>query len=124
MPRYTNPRKTWFYPISFKIKAVELSLKDDLMSKDVAAALDIHPLMLSRWRKDYREGKYKNPPAYENGQDLMKKLPSKQELKAIEKLKKENERLKQENELLKKWQRYLAEAHQSALDSSKKTDKP
>lgn len=51
MPRYTQPRKTWFYPVNFKIKAVELSLRDDVMSKDVAEALDIHPLMLSRWRK-------------------------------------------------------------------------
>ena len=46
MPRYTQPRKTWFYPVNFKIKAVELSLRDDVMSKDVAEALDIHPLML------------------------------------------------------------------------------
>ena len=56
MPRYTQPRKTWFYPVNFKIKAVELSLRDDVMSKDVAEALDIHPLMMSRWRKEYREG--------------------------------------------------------------------
>ncbi len=48
MPRYTQPKKTWFYPVYFKIKAVELSLKDDVMSKDVAQTLDIHPLMLSR----------------------------------------------------------------------------
>ena len=51
MPRYTQPRKTWFYPVNFKIKAVELSLRDDVMSKDVAEALDVHPLMMSRWRK-------------------------------------------------------------------------
>ena len=122
MPRYTHPRKTWFYPIDFKIKAVELSLKDDVMSKDVAEALDIHPLMLSRWRKEYREGKYKNVPKYKTEQDVMKSLPTKKELKAIEKLKKENERLKLENALLKKWQRYLAQAHQDDLDSSKKMD--
>ncbi len=51
MPRYTQPRKTWFYPVKFNIKAVELSLRDDVMSKDVDEALDIHPLMLSRWRR-------------------------------------------------------------------------
>lgn len=48
MPRYTQPRKTWFYPVNFKIKAVELSLRDDVMSKDVAEALDIHPLK-TKW---------------------------------------------------------------------------
>jgi len=47
MPKYTQPRKTWFYPINFKIKAVELSLRDDIMSKEVAQALDIHPLIIS-----------------------------------------------------------------------------
>jgi transposase-like protein len=41
------------YPVNFKIKAVELSLRYDVMSKDVAEALDIHTLMLSRWRFAY-----------------------------------------------------------------------
>jgi transposase len=62
MPRYTQPRKTWFYPVNFKIKAGELSLQDDVMSKDVAEALAFHPLMLRRWRKEYREGKFKTTP--------------------------------------------------------------
>ena len=124
MPRYTQPRKTWFYPVNFKIKAVELSLRDDVMSKDVAEALDINPLMLSRWRKEYREGKFKNAPRYQSNNKTMSKLPTKKELDNIQKLKKENERLKQENDLLKKWQRYLAEVHQNDLDSSKSSDKP
>ena len=93
------------------------------MSKDVAEALDIHPLMLSRWRKEYREGKFKNVPRYQSNNETMSKFPTKKELDNIQKLKKENERLKQENDLLKKWQRYLAEVHQNDLDSSKNSDK-
>jgi transposase len=124
MPRYTQPRKTWFYPVNFKIKAVELSLRDDIMSKEVAQALDIHPLMLSRWRKEYKEGKFTDTPRYQSNTELMSKLPTNKELSSIQKLKKENERLKQENDLLKKWQRYLAEVHQNDLDSSKNSDKP
>lgn len=124
MPRYTQPRKTWFYPVDFKIKAVKLSLRDDVMSKDVAAALDIHPLMLSRWRKEYRDGKFSQSPRYQSNKELMSKVPTKKELDSIQKLKKENERLKQENDLLKKWQRYLAEVHQNDLDSSKGSEKP
>jgi len=122
MPRYTRPKKTWFYPVDFKIKAVELSLKDNVMSKDVAQALDIHPLMLSRWRKEYREGKFKQVPRYTGNEELMKEIPSKKELNKIKQLQQENERLKQENDLLKKWQRYLAEVHQSDLDLSKRTE--
>lgn len=124
MPRYTQPKKTWFYPVNFKIKAVELSLKDDVMSKDVAQALDIHPLMLSRWRKEYREGKFKKPQRYQSNNELMSKVPSKKELNKIKQLQKENDRLKLENDLLKKWQRYLAEVHQNDLGSSNSTKKP
>jgi len=69
MPRYTQPKKTWFYPVDFKIKAVQLSLKDDVMSKDVAQALDIHPLMLSRWRTEYRQGKLKSPQRYQRNNE-------------------------------------------------------
>lgn len=123
MPKYTQPKKTWFYPVDFKIKAVQLSLRDDILSKDVAQALDIHPLMLSRWRKEYREGKFSNKPRYNSNNELMAKLPNKKELNKIKQLQKENERLKLENDLLKKWQRYLAEVHQTDLDSSNSMDK-
>lgn len=123
MPRYTQPKKTWFYPVDFKIKAVQLSLRDDVSSKEVAQALDIHPFMLSRWRKEYREGKFSSKPRYSSNNELMAKLPNKKELNKIKQLQKENERLRQENDLLKKWQRYLAEVHQSDLDSSKHTEK-
>ncbi len=123
MPRYTQPKKTWFYPVDFKIKAVQLSLRDDVLSKDVALALDIHPLMLSRWRKEYREGKFSNKPRYNSNNELMAKIPNKKELNKIKQLEKENERLKLENDLLKKWQRYLAEVHQNDLDSYNSTDK-
>jgi transposase len=126
MPRYTQPRKTWFYPINFKIKAVELSLRDDILSKEVAQALDIHPLMLSRWRKEYREGKFKKSQRYQSNtnSELMSKIPTKKELNKIKQLEKENDRLKMENDLLKKWQRYLAEVHQKDLDLSKNTKDP
>ena len=86
MPKYTQPRKTWFYPVNFKIKAVELSLRDDIMSKDVAEALDIHPLMLSRWRKEYREGQFKKAPRYQSSNETTSKLPTNKELASIQTL--------------------------------------
>jgi transposase-like protein len=57
MPRYNNPRRTWQYTNEFKVKAVQLSLIEGIQVKSVAEILDIHPFMLSRWRKEYREGK-------------------------------------------------------------------
>ena len=119
MPKVNNPRRTWKYKNEFKIKAVQLSLQEDVQVKEVAQTLDIHPFMLSRWRKEYREGKLVA--------DKRKKVicirKEKAELNKIKKLEKENARLKQENDLLKKWQRFLAEQHQKDIDSSRETEK-
>lgn len=118
MPRYTQPRKTWRYSNEFKAKAVQLSQLDDVQVKDIAEALDIHPFMLSRWRKEFREGKIVS----DNDHKLTNFDEEKEEMDRLRQLEKENARLKQENNLLKKWQRYLAEQHQSDLDSSSDTD--
>ena len=119
MPRYTKPRRTWQYVNEFKVKAVQLSLLDGVQVKDVAVTLDIHPFMLSRWRKEFREGKL----LADKRQKITSMAKDKKELDRIKKLEKEIEQLKQENDLLKKWQRYLAEEHQNDLDSSKDTEK-
>jgi len=119
MPRYTKPRKTWQYSKEFKRRAVEWSLQDGVQVQDVAANLDIHPFMLSRWRKEYRKDvlqcsrKVKVSPKKD-----IKRRPKKA-LSELEKLRRENAQLKEENDLLKKWQRYLSEQHQSDLDSSR-----
>lgn len=121
MPRYTKSRKTWKYSNDFKVKAVRLSEQEGIYVKQVAEALDIHPFMLSRWRKEYREGKLVSD-SQRRISVTRKKIPSKTELTTVERLQKENQKLKEENDLLKKWQRYLAEQHQNDLDSSKDTD--
>ena len=119
MPRFTKHRRTKQYSNEFKTKAVQLSLIDDVQVQEVAKTLDIHPFMLSRWRKEYREGVIMP--------DKRKKVVSLKnetnELNKLKQLQKENARLKQENDLLKKWQRFLAEERGSDLDSSSDTDK-
>lgn len=122
MSRYKNPRKTWRYSDEFKIKAVEMSLQDGIQIQHVAEGLGIHPFMLSRWRKEYREGKFRPDRRRRIGVTKGKDSPSTRELSKLKQLEKENARLKKENDILKKWQRYLAEQHQSDLDSSKSTD--
>jgi transposase len=52
-------KKTNRYPDAFKIRAVELAGQPELLAKDVAEDLGIHPILLYRWRKDYREDKFK-----------------------------------------------------------------
>ena len=119
MPRYTQPRRTWHYLNEFKVKAVQLSLLEGVQVKEVAETLDIHPFMLSRWRKEYREGNL----VADKRKKITNMAKDKQELDKVKRLEKENARLRQENDLLKKWQRYLAEEHQNDLDSSRGTDK-
>ena len=117
MPKYTKPRKTWSYSTDFKVKAVELSYQEGIQVKQVAEGLDIHPLMLSHWRKEYRDGKIKPDGSKRVSVMKERKPPTARELTELEQLKRDNERLKKENDLLKKWQRYLAERHQNALAS-------
>ncbi len=57
MPRIKGPRKVKQYSTEFKVSAVRLSHLPGVQVKDVAEELDIHPFMLSRWRKEMREGK-------------------------------------------------------------------
>ena len=58
-----GPKKVHRYTVEFKVQAVRLSLHPEIQTQDVAHALDIHPFMLSKWKKDYREGKLKLKPA-------------------------------------------------------------
>ena len=56
MPR-AGLRKIIRYSGEFKVTAVKLSSLPGVLIQDVARELDIHPFMLSRWRKEVREGK-------------------------------------------------------------------
>jgi transposase len=42
--------------IAFKLRAVQMSNQSGVLIKDVAESLCIHPFMLSRWRKELRDG--------------------------------------------------------------------
>lgn len=70
-----GPKKVHRYSNEFKVQAVKLSLHPEIQTQDVAHALDIHPFMLSKWKKDFREGKLK-PAANAAGLSLPKVLRS------------------------------------------------
>src|SRR3954466_11718524 len=56
MPR-SGPRTVRRYSDEFKLTAVRLSQQQGIQVQTVAAALAIHPFMLSKWRKDARDGR-------------------------------------------------------------------
>lgn len=68
-----GPKKVHRYSLEFKIQAVKLANHPEIQTQDVAHALDIHPFMLSKWKKDYREGKLR-PAAEAAGLSLPKVL--------------------------------------------------
>lgn len=51
-----GPRKVARYGDQFKATAVKLSDLPGVLIQEVAAALDIHPFMLSLWRRQVRDG--------------------------------------------------------------------
>ena len=111
MPKSNQPRKTWRYSEEFKEKEVRLSLMDGVHVQEVARTLDIHPFMLSRWRKEYREGMI----VADKWKKVVSVRAEKGEIDRIKRLEKENARRRQENDLPKKWKRFLAEKHQSGI---------
>lgn len=111
------PKRTWKYSKSFIKAAVELSDEPRFSVSEVAMNLDLHPVILYRWRKQYRDLGMSNIKG--------KPIPNRKKVKELTKmqeLEREVALLKKENDLLKKWQRYLSEAHQNDLDSSKNSD--
>ena len=90
-------RKIHRYSTEFKVTAVKLSHMPGVEVQTVANALDIHPFMLSRWRKEVPDGVVK-------GGIRRGDMPSRstRELRALQTLKREHAMLKEEHELLKK----------------------
>ncbi|MCW5620895.1 MAG: transposase [Burkholderiales bacterium] len=87
-------RTVYRYSDEFKATAVRLSALPGVLVRDVAESLCIHPFMLSKWRKQAREG-----AIVTKGVEIDREVAA--ELKELRKLKKEYERLKLEHELLK-----------------------
>lgn len=94
-------RKIYRYSEVFRLSAVKLSFMPDVTVQSVASALDIHPFMLSRWRKEYREIA------------MRKKVPIDEEtvnqLRELKQIKRDYARLQEEHELLKKAIRFSSE---------------
>jgi len=90
-----GPRTVYRYSVNFKATAVRLSQLPGVMVNDVASSLCIHPFMLSKWRKQAREGLILT-----KGVEIDKEVAA--ELKELRKLKRDYERLKLEHDLLKK----------------------
>jgi len=105
------------YGLAFKLKAVQMSNQPGVLIKDVAESRCIHPFMLSKWRKQVRDGELigKLPPIEQ---------PAVAELRRLREVEQQYKRLQQEHDLLKKAIRFASDRKQKSLPSSKQTGKP
>ena len=108
----SGPRKTNRYSHEFKATAVRLSDLPDVLIQDVADALDIHPFMLSRWRKQAREGLIVT-------RGVKVDTETAAELKRLRNLEKKYKLLQEEHELLKKAIRFTSDRNRKSSTSSK-----
>lgn len=119
MAKITSDERVLEYSKEFKVKVVELTEQLDVQASQIAKIMGLHPMMVYRWRQEFREGKLIADLSRKVSMTLNRSTdpPTKKQLSENERLKKENARLKKENDLLKKWQRYLAEVRQKDSDS-------
>jgi len=104
------------YGLDFKLKAVQLSNQPGVLVKDVAESLDIHPFMLSKWRKQVRDGELKGEPPPIDVQAVS-------ELQRLREVEKKYKRLLMEHDLLKKAIRFASERKARSSPSSRQTGK-
>lgn len=107
-----GPRKVEKYGDRFKATAVKLSKLPGASVQAVAAALDIHPFMLSLWRKQVRE---RVIVARASKLDV----ETTAELRRLTELERRYKVLKEEHELLKKAIRFASGRKRKSSSSSK-----
>ena len=110
-------RKIQRYSLEFKLTAVRLSQQPGIQVQAVAAALDIHPFMLSKWRKEVRRGLLR-------GKRGPVTTPPIREIRRLQELEREHALLLQEHELLKKAIRFCAARRPSGSRSSRASGVP
>lgn len=110
----SGPRKVSRYGDQFKATAVKLSSLPGVLIQDVAHALDIHPFMLSLWRKEVRDGVIVAKSAKLDVQ-------TKAELRRLRDLERRYKVLKEEHALLKKAIRFASDQKRKSSSSSKQT---
>lgn len=112
MPR-AGPKKVQQYSLEFKRAAVRLSELDGIEVQAVAHALDIHPFMLSRWRREAREGVLRGVSAA-----APPKAPAR-EIRRLQELEEQHALLLEEHELLKKAIRFCSARARTSTRSSR-----
>jgi transposase len=111
----SGPRAVRKYSDDFKLTAVQLSQQPGLQVKTVAAALAIHPFMLSKWRKEVRDGRLRG-----RARRAPPRGPAR-EIAQLQALEKAHALLQEEHELLKKAIRFCSARKATRSPSSSRS---
>ena len=104
-------RRVRSYSQEFKLRAVQLSQQPGVLVRDVAQSLCIHPFMLSRWRKEAREGRLRG-----RGKLTLREVRDVRRLSGLERA---YALLREEHELLKKAIRFCSARRPRSSPSSR-----
>ncbi len=116
---HTKKRNYDRYTLAYKLQAVKLANHPDVMSKDVADSLGIHPVMLYRWQMEFRNGELRENKNMKPRKPSPKRRPDRADpaQKKADELKVAQKRIKQlekqlanregELDLLKKAKRFF-----------------
>lgn len=107
-------RKKYYnsYTDDFKATAVALSELPGVLTKHVAESLDIHEVMLYRWRMEMRRGQIMSKK-----KSVTIDPETESELKRLRQLEKEHNLLKEEHALLKKAIRFSSQRKKKSSNS-------
>lgn len=117
MARIRSTERVIEYSVDFKIKVVELTEKLSVNASEIADVMGLHPVMVYRWRQEYREGKFVAQPTRKISMNkpTSSAKQNTSEKDEIKRLKKQIAALEKENNFLKKWERFVND--QSKNDS-------
>ena len=119
MGRPIGPKKVHRYSAEFKLTAVKLTRMPGVEVQTVAEALDIHPIMLSRWRKEARVGRLRG-----KAKQVDVKPQRIREIKRLQAVERAHAILKAEHELLKKAIRFSSAQRRRSSRSSTPSASP
>lgn len=115
MAKILSEERVVEYSTEFKVKVVELTEQLEETTTTIAEVMGLHPVMVYRWRQEYREGKLVEQPSRRIS---MTKTPQpKTDDKELKRLQKQVKKLEKENAFLKKWDGYLKAQKQKGSNS-------
>ena len=115
MAKILSEERVVEYSTEFKFRVVELTDQLDVKVTTIAEILRLHPVMVYRWRQEYREGKLVEHSSRRIS--MTKSMKPKTDDKELKRLQKQVKKLEKENDFLKKWEGYLKAQKQKSSDS-------